>query len=732
MKTNLLLPPTKGWRKLKSYALFFITILFSSFLFSQDNLWVMGDQLIDFNDQGNVTASNLPQPNFLPEDPEYPFVYHGEVAESSQNAMWDQDGNLLFFIVDGNVYDAEGYMIADNNDDENCRTCLSKGHITQYIIAQKPGSCTQYYLLTATVERSIDVSVLDLTLQNIFHDGVTRRGSLVDMSNGYGTSLNFLEPDDLFYDFFNQDYSSLITQYSNLSITDLIEYYNVPFLGADNSTGDNIFTAYLPYPYKDDHTEEGINIELIDNNTNDNKELLVFTNGCVSRYTVTAEGVFGIEVHTEYDNFTLPTGHEMIRVNDLESVSTEDGYMLAGFNPGNVGSVIDEGYSIWIWKLDENFNILERNIISIQEPNSGHNYYGLSLEFSQNGEYLYFNGYEYATNAEIISRYDFGVIETSSLTLEYVTDYVTNISNLEDITFGQLESNFAGSEDALYIPSAGGISVLSNLEDLDNLVYTPNVFQGFSLASIDGLDNLGFQGLSNFYISTNQVTVNTAQEVLLRDECCEVRSNYSSAYDPTFGIGQGNVTWTYGNNPFSNTTDPVKITGDLVFNQGTYNINNMTFEFSPESNVIINEGASVTLNGSTWTSYTCDGLMWPGVNLLGNSDQPQILMGQNPNQGMLKCLNNSTIENALIGVQVGTNFTNSGGILVGVDSNFRNNQVDVDFLNYQNYQSYYDQNWDLSRFENCMFITDDELKDSSLDPLYHARLLETYHVDFED
>ena len=50
----------------------------------------------------------LPAPDFgLPT----PFNYAGLPAEYSHNAMQDKDGNLLFFIVDGIIYDKDGYYM---------------------------------------------------------------------------------------------------------------------------------------------------------------------------------------------------------------------------------------------------------------------------------------------------------------------------------------------------------------------------------------------------------------------------------------------------------------------------------------------------------------------------------------------------------------------------------------------------------------------------------------------
>ncbi len=49
----------------------------------------------------------------LPANSNDPNRYHGNPAECVSNAMQDANGDLLFFIVDGMIYDKEGYTIGD-------------------------------------------------------------------------------------------------------------------------------------------------------------------------------------------------------------------------------------------------------------------------------------------------------------------------------------------------------------------------------------------------------------------------------------------------------------------------------------------------------------------------------------------------------------------------------------------------------------------------------------------
>ena len=44
------------------------------------------------------------------------------------------------------------------------------------------------------------------------------------------------------------------------------------------------------------------------------------------------------------------------------------------------------------------------------------------------------------------------------------------------------------------------------------------------------------------------------------------------------------------------------------------------FEFDEDADVIIEKGAYVRLEGTTFTALSCGGMMWPGINLLGTTN----------------------------------------------------------------------------------------------------------------
>ena len=69
---------------------------------AQSPLWVIGNNLII---DGNPQA--LPTPSG-------PNVYEGQQARATHNAYHNPvSGDLLFFIIDGIIYDKDGYIIDD-------------------------------------------------------------------------------------------------------------------------------------------------------------------------------------------------------------------------------------------------------------------------------------------------------------------------------------------------------------------------------------------------------------------------------------------------------------------------------------------------------------------------------------------------------------------------------------------------------------------------------------------
>lgn len=172
----------------KTNKIILMTILLSVSLgiHAQNPLWLVGSNYLD---------QNL-VPWILPTGPSgtniYEF-YQGQETEYASNAYHNPiTGELLFFVVDGFIYDKDGYfidmMIAASGSGSN--VCRGTEEIA---IFPDPGSCSRYYIISSTklahfaggnnapLNEVATISLLDLALDNLSYPG--RKGALVNISN---------------------------------------------------------------------------------------------------------------------------------------------------------------------------------------------------------------------------------------------------------------------------------------------------------------------------------------------------------------------------------------------------------------------------------------------------------------------------------------------------------------------------------------------------------------------
>ena len=109
-------------------------------------------------------------------------------------------------------------------------------------------------------------------------------------------------------------------------------------------------------------------------------------------------------------------------------------------------------------------------------------------------------------------------------------------------------------------------------------------------------------------------------------ECC---NNAASWDESTYNALPTTDTWTNGNNPFGNTSNPVYIKDLLDIPTGAnIAINNMEFRFGLNGKVIVHPGATLTLNGTKFTASPTCNTMWQGVEVWGDLSQPNNINAQ--------------------------------------------------------------------------------------------------------
>lgn len=155
-------------------------------------------------------------------------------------------------------------------------------------------------------------------------------------------------------------------------------------------------------------------------------------------------------------------------------------------------------------------------------------------------------------------------------------------------------------------------------------------------------------------------------------------------------------TASWGGN-LTKGTFSIKAGGKLTLNPGT------VLKMLPGAKIIIEPGGKLIANSSTITNY-CPNQPWKGIQVWGNKNANQYANSQgNYQQGYLE-LNNSTVSNAEIAVDLWKpkDYAKTGGIVKATGSHFINNANAVHALRYKNMLNGLETNY-IAKFYNCDF-----------------------------
>lgn len=404
----------------------------------------------------------------------------------------------------------------------------------------------------------------------------------------------------------------------------------------------------------------------------------------IKRYELSSAGI------TPLSSIILPSS-----LSNIESLELE-----LSFDKSKLAFANKDGQKVFVIHLNNSGNInpalgnLSSGISSYSIPNAT-NLTG--LEFNPNGNELLV-----------------GSLGNGLVVLNFQNNNSQLLSNTNTLSHSCLELGFSNSSNKIYAISDSYIltsltftgslynstvSLLGNVNPYSN----PNILFPYIIhlpPQIDGED----------YVAQFQ-----NQPV----ECC-VASNKFDALQLTITNDQ---SWIGAQNPVTNSSS-INIMNELRIESGkTLQITNNTLAFGNEGKIIIEPGAKLIVNNSILTSFDCEGLMWKGIELQGNSSNNQY----SSSQGQL-ILNNSIVENAIQGVSVYAmngsqiDWTKTGGKITSNNSTFRNNWKDVAFLSYSFPNT--------SRFTASHFITTQTLK-NGVNPGWHVSMYDVNGVIFE-
>lgn len=611
-----------------------------------------------------------------------PDDYQWQAATTNHNSMCDAQGNLQFFVVDGIVYDKDSYYIGEiyyNTTFGRLKGC------SEVAIVPDPGNCQRYYIFTANVNGGYTITepfyaILDMSQPSDYYAG--RMGRLVNW--GGSTTAQPIKP----------------------------------IIGSLNSWS---------------RANPGYAVSKL---RSDNTRLLYLYDGITTfwRLKITSSGIV-------YDNYMqeVGTGLSNNTTSETELISIENGkYRYACvYNIPATGTVAARQV-VYVADMDASGNVLSYFEVPYSASSTiTTDGFVHGLEFSPNGRYLYVTHEPNTVNPNPIEYID---VTTQTRTAFVVTGAADFKNSYIEYVTGSTPSTWR-----MYFITSNRIASIGN-PNSPNVLNWNNTQYALTAPNYNQVTHSFGSGGSNtpVYLLPDQIDGMDYQAAFFANEACCLQ-NTAYTIRGTYTV-PASGTWEPGSNPFTGIIGAyyeITVNGTLRVPAGvTLTIKNMIVKFAPGSKVIVDRGVingassgKLILNGTTFTAETSCGpqAMWEGVEVWGYSNQNQTTSQTTNKQGFLSVENNSVIEHAKTGAMAvralsGSSFdvNYTGGIIQGTNSSFRNNIIDVRFMNY----NAPNLNPNLSYFNNCRFITNGLLNNPSALPQYHAYLYDVNGVSF--
>ncbi len=605
---------------------------------AQHTASIVGNHVVHFPPVGvvgNITENPLP----VPDDPvalANGLTYAGELPQHSQYVQLDDRGRVLFFIIDGDVFDRDGYLIArrsaeiQGSDSYPFLDGLVKEGRGELVVAPVPDRCGAWYLIhsrrpTSAAPHILGFSILDLGEHNtLFPDDEDRHGRLLDQTSmfdeGYG---GFADDFDL-----------------------------NPYLGDQTRIPDDPGLARNgPVKLKVAH-DPGTGRSL----------LLVSTGYWLAKYELRSNGIEFLDVDPIVQNPQLEPIYQTAQGEIEAHVSGSLLVVGLSYDLQRLINTPEQSYAatvphVYITELDLTSANLDQEglptIIAEAEIQTGndveaydamgrpvHNPTIGGLEFSASGRYVYWiKSYPGGVN-DYLGCWD----RITNLELPFA-----DISMLPFVT-GKLERH--GDEtghDALYVSGtkADGTHILGALPNPDSpdpTAWIPEVFTTSSntLCADASLEDPNATSVDPYHLLDKRMLHDRTLPMLAQAVCCETLLSITGYTN--YEVEAGNHLWTATNNPFNDLAE-VRVSGVLRITSGANVVaNDITFKFAPGASLVIERGAFFSGETCTFTNG-CEGRL-AGIRVEGTSTDPS---NQNSAHGQL-LLSTSTVENATTGV----------------------------------------------------------------------------------
>ncbi len=561
--------------------------------------------------------------------------YANQQANISFNAMYAPDGSILFFIVDGYIYDGYGAPITFQTPTPPNGNGVGLppdqpilNAAGEIVIIPKPGDCSKYYIVAAHASNYVFgiysnlrpvYYTIDMSIHNPYSPYNSNSSSCTSRGNGVilgsSSQINYIEA---------------MNQGNELFAIDV--------------HNNSMHFALTPL--------HSVTIGTI---TTDYRFLFIKNSHSIYRMKVDENGIVWDTSNPDYEinlNQVSPINSLRFCQSEMEVIKTTTGFRLAA--PAISAAfgfiyVADMNYIGTIVAGSEKRIYFPTNSLGNSQP-----YTAKGIEFSPNGQYLYFTHVE-TTPAPAINPNNY--VQYANLAGSNPTPSIQTLSTANSNTY-QFSFIERGFDNNLYLCKADGIHKLTNPDNpsLATLAASPitPLPAGVSMPIANGIaSNIPNAasydlGLLNSYLLPDQIdgenylnAFNITASPERTASCCVRWTNFFTQNgNCDIEINPTNITdFTTPNTMYFNGT----VTINLPSNTSTI-FAGKTWYFGPKGKLVIPQGKRLALSGTKLTN-SCN-LMWIGVEVWGNTLASQTAV----NQGVLIMNTASTIENAYVGV----------------------------------------------------------------------------------
>lgn len=771
----------KTFLKTLSLAVFgMITV--NTFINAQSPIWSVGNQKVVFPPLGLPEISPLPIPSFAQFQArfgqsatqqlydevlasEFPFqFYNGKQAHSASNAMADENGNLLFFIIGTYIFDCEGFGIGHLNIGDSDGMPFSSGVVgSEIMIVPDPANCSRYYLFFSFASyQSYPTYIVNYAPHYAILDLDRPKPSLLDMMNN----------------------SVFVMSNNNNSLFDFSDIFpNYPMNFSGPQRVGNTSYAALKNPNVNEYTV----LVSINGFGNTSTEIFICKlDKCGLQYTG--------------NKITAPIYQNMINGPGSLMRSELEAHRISN---GNIRVAVNNGANIYCDMLNQNGqpipnqNYLIDLTVDLYDPDYPDSPVVKGIEFFGDN-HLYYTNTVHNTQPSTFNYMDLSNLQNSP-------QPILGIPNILDFQHSMIESD--GSKLILVGENTNGEanrlgawtnpSNPANSTFIDNYVSfqnTPILISNFNGAAViygSGGQAANLNGhFTKTYILPDQIDgYNYFGRFEENQSCCLANKEYSMINYNTSTINL-NEFWSPGanSNPFGVGGSVLTVAEELRIPAGkTLTISNMELRFAKGAKLVVENGNPGTQttgghlileNCILTNDARCGDELWSGIEVWG---VPSHWQGGPNNDfhphGVVTIRENTTITNACRGVLTGKTSSllntesniNSisagcadspasatlpcndcptiiigfgGGIVYAENSSFLNNLVDVEMRDFIGTAAQWPQAPNpsnigqnilvnnKSRFESCSFWLTSPIINNTVLKTEHVLLHRVYRPSF--